>query len=230
MLRLSENNISNKQDGALNVLLIPFILAVLLFIATASFGWWAFGSRQDYKNNTDQKIAVAVASAKQQQSATDAASYALAAKDPLRTYVGPSAYGSLNIEYPKTWSAYIAVAPQTGSSLPLNGYFQPNTVPNISDPASLYDLRVEVVSTAYSDVLTQFNSQVQQKTVTVTPYSLPKVPSVIGVRVDGAIEQNKQGSMVILPLRANTLEIWTENTADEADFNNNILPNFSFSP
>jgi len=40
-----------------------------------------------------------------------------------------------------------------------------------------------------------------------------------------------QGSMVLVPLRDKTLKIWTE--ADETylkDFNENILPNYTFEP
>jgi hypothetical protein len=230
MLQRAKPRLTHNQLGSLNTLLIPFIFAVLLLIAAASFGFWAFSSRQDYKNNTDQKVAVAVTAAKQQQEAADAATYAQQEKDPLRTYVGPAAYGSLNVLYPKTWSAYVSTASTTGSATPVNGYFEPATVPDVTSQASVYALRVEVTQTAYSQVLATFNGLAQQGLVTVTPYSLPKVPSVVGVRIDGAIEQNKQGSMIILPLRANTLQIWTESSAEESDLNTIILPNLSFSP
>jgi hypothetical protein len=36
--------------------------------------------------------------------------------------------------------------------------------------------------------------------------------------------------MILVPLRANTLEVWTEGTAAQADFDTNILPNLSFAP
>jgi hypothetical protein len=230
MLRLKNTKFAQNQRGAINGLLLPFVLVLLLFIGAVSFGYWAFMSRQDYKNNTDQKVAVAVAAATKQQSAVDTTNYDQAEKNPLRTYNGPAAYGSLSIQYPKTWSGYVAIAPDSGSSTPINGYFQPSVVPNIDDPASVYALRVEVTQTPYSQVLTSYTSQVANKQVTVTPYALPKVPSVVGVRVDGAIQQNIQGSMIILPLRATTLQIWTESTAEESDFNTIILPNLSFSP
>jgi hypothetical protein len=230
MLQRFKTSLAQNQGGSLNTLLIPFIFVILLLIGATSFGVWAFSSREDYKNNTDQKIGVAVTSAKQQQTAADAVTYAQEAKDPLDTYIGPAAYGSINVLYPKTWSAYVATASQTGSSTPVNGYFQPSVVPDVTNSTNTYALRVEVTQTAYSEVLDTFNGLVQQGTVTVTPYSLPKVPSVVGVKVTGAIEQNKQGVMVILPLRANTLQVWTESTAEESDLNNIILPNLSFSP
>jgi hypothetical protein len=36
--------------------------------------------------------------------------------------------------------------------------------------------------------------------------------------------------MVVLPLRSQTLQIETAGSQFLGDFNNNILPNFSFSP
>jgi hypothetical protein len=82
----------------------------------------------------------------------------------------------------------------------------------------------------YSTVLSNLSDLEQTGQVTVTPYKLPKVPTVIGVEAVGEIENNISGTMVILPLRDTTLEIWTEGTQFLRDYNQNILPNFSFSP
>ncbi len=43
-------------------------------------------------------------------------------KQPLQTYTGPSAFGSISVKYPKTWSAYVD---ETNSSTPVDGYFHP---------------------------------------------------------------------------------------------------------
>lgn len=215
------------ERGQLNILLIPVILLVLLLIGAAGFAVWAFNGRQLYKNNVDAKISAAVAANTQSVQATDAKQFAQAAKLPLKTYVGPEAYGSVHISYPKTWSAYVDT---TATDPGLNGYFYPDAVPSISSQTSTFALRVEVAQTSYNQVVSQFSGQLQQGTVTVTPYKLPLVPSVVGVRVDGQITATKQGSMVVLPLRDKTLEIWTESNSFLPDFNNNILPNLSFSP
>jgi hypothetical protein len=217
-----------NQQGSINGLLIPFILVLLLLIGAGVFGVWAFNGRQDYKNHTDQKIAAAVTTAQQQTAATDAAQFAEANKKPLKPYTGPEAYGSIIIKYPKSWSGYVSVS--DNGSTPLDGYFQPDVVPNIQAPTATFALRLQVVQTSYDQVVSQYSSQVQQKTVTVTPYKAANVPSIVGVRVDGQVALNKQGSMILLPLRDKTLKLWTESTQFEPDFNNNILPNFSFSP
>jgi hypothetical protein len=220
---------SRYEAGMINILLIPFILAVLFFLATAGFAYWAYSSRQDYKDNTDQKISSAVALAKQQEDTKKDADFVQQEKKPLRTYSGPEAYGSLKISYPKTWSAYVAQT-DNNSSLPLDGYFYPGTVPSVSNQDNTFALRLQVVTQSYSDVLNSFSSFVKNGSVTVKPYALPKVPSVIGVRIEGQVIPHKSGSMIVLPLRNTTLKIWTEASQFECDFNSNILPNVSFSP
>lgn len=216
---------NHNQDGAANALLLPLIVAILLLIGAASFGYWAYGSRQDYKNNTDEKIAAAVSSAKQQESSLKDQQFAEAEKNPLKTYNGPQQYGSMSIQYPKTWSAYVDATGSGQSSF--DAYFQPDTVPAIEDETNNYALRVQVLGQSYSDTLNSFSSQTG---ITVSPYSLPKVSKVIGVKVTGQIADNKSGEMIVLPLRGSTLEIYTEAQQYESDFNNTILPNFSFLP
>lgn len=210
--------------------LLLFVVFLMLFIASAVFAVWAYQGKQDYKNNADQKIAVAVDAAKKQQSTTDSNNFAEAAKQPLRAYKGPEAYGSLVINYPRTWSAYVDDS-GSASDTPVNGYFYPDTVPSTSDSTKVFALRVQVLAQAYSDVVSQLTNQDSgQQKFTVAPYSPPKVPKAVGIRIDGQISDTKTGSMVVLPLRDKTLELSTESQQFENDFNNNILPNFTFSP
>jgi hypothetical protein len=217
---------TNRQGGYINALLIPLILAIVLLFSTAGFSAWAFNSRQDYKNHSDQKSATAAAAAVKATQTADAALYAEQAKSPLKTFVGPAQYGSITVQYPKTWSGYVIA----NTSIPLSAYFQSDVVPDVTSQNNAYALRIQVLNQTYAQVLQFYSSQVQSKQVTVTPYNLPKVSSVIGSRVDGQISQQNQGSYIILPLRNVTLVISTESQAFETDFNNIILPNLSFSP
>lgn len=214
--------------GAVNILLIPTIVLTLFLFGTAGFAIWSYMGRQDFKNNVDQKVAVAVTAGKQDQQKADAATFAEEAKKPFDTYIGPSAFGNITIKYPKTWSAYVAEADTSGT--PLDGFFQPSVVPSIQDPASSFALRMQLVQTSYDTVVAQFNGLLQNKQVTVAPYTLAKVPSVVGSRIEGQIKPNKRGIMIVLPLRNMTLEIWTESNSFQPDLDNNILPNLSFTP
>ena len=208
--------------------LLLFVIFLMLFVFSAAFAVWAYQGRQDYKNNVDQKVALAVNAAKKQQNATDSKNFTEAEKQPLRAYKGPEAYGSLLINYPKTWSAYVD---DTGNNqTPVNGYFHPATVPSTSNQDAVFALRVQVVAQAYSEVVAQLTNQNSQQKFTVAPYSAPKVPKVVGIRIDGQLSETKTGSMVVLPLRDKTLELSTESQDFESDFNTYILPNFTFIP
>lgn len=218
--------------GEMNILLIPLILVVLLLLSISYFAYWSYSNMTDYRDNTNQKIVAAVKVADQQLTTQLNSQFAQEEKSPYKVYSGPSTFGSLHITYPKTWSAYVSV---DGQSDPMvDGYFYPDVVPSTGQSGSgnttNFALRVQVTQSSYSDILQNYQSQVQGGTVSVKPYSLPKVPSVIGVQVTGQIQSQKAGTLIILPLRNQTLEIWTEGSQFQQDFTNTILPNLTFSP
>lgn len=223
------------QKGELNVLVIPLVLVCILLIVALVWAFSIYKKEQNYKNNTDAIAAEQAKKAQAAQAQTDQNTYNEKEKQPLRTYIGPSDFGSLKIEYPKTWSVYVDTTGNSNNAA-VDGYGYPGVVPNTGSQgntgATAYALRFQVLNETYDQVLQNIQSQNQgsQNQVTITPYQPKNVKGVIGVRVDGAIEQNIQGSMVILPLRTTTLEIYTEAQQFVPDFNNYILPNFSFVP
>jgi hypothetical protein len=222
--------IKHNQDGAVSGIGLSLIICVIILIATFCFAIWSFSSRQDYKNNTDQKIATAVTVAKQLEDTAKDKVFAEQEKSPLKTYNGPEAYGSIVLQYPKTWSGLVYDS-STSDAL-VNGYFYPGVVPSISDQTSTFALRMQVLSQPYSEVLKNLQG-LQDDTehpVTISPYALPKVPGTVGVQLNGNLPNEKNGVMVVLPLRNQTLQLWTEGSQFTNDFNTYILPNFSFSP
>ncbi len=218
------HKLNNK--GTLNTLLIPFILVFIVLITVTGLATWAYMSRQDYKDNSDKKVATAVDVAKKEEASVKDNEFLEKEKQPLTSYAGPAAYGSVVLKYPKTWSAYILEAQ---SSNPVDGYLQPGFVP-AATVQNNFALRIQVSATSYDQELQQFESTVKAGKATVTPIKLAMVSSVTGVRVDGQITGQKQGSMVLFPMRDKTLKVWTEADQFTSDFNNNILPNLSFSP
>jgi hypothetical protein len=220
--------IQRGQRGSINILLIPFILIVLFFIGAVVFAYSAYSKGQDYKTNFNQKAAVLVGQAVKVEDTKKDTQFAEDAKQPLKTYAGPDTFGSIKLSYPKTWSGY--VDDTTNGSAAVDGYFSPGVVPALQGQASVFALRVQVLNQSYSSVMQTYTNLLTAKKVTVAPYSLPKVSSVVGSRVDGEISTNKQGSLVVLPLRDKTLKIWTEATQFKSDLDTSILPNFTFSP
>ena len=209
-------------------LYVAIAVVSLLLLAALIFGVWAFMSRQDYKSNSDEKAQAAVLVANEQQKKDLEAQFAEQEKSPLKSYTSPASSGSVKIVYPKTWSAYVAES-ATGSN-PVDGYFYVNFVPAVNGKNNYY-LRLQVVDTAYKSVADSYNSAAKQGTVKISAYVPEQVKNATpGIRVDGQLDAQKKGSMVILPLRDKTLKVWTENEASAADFNNIVLKNLTYSP
>lgn len=217
----------HNQDGSALTVVLLAILSVGL-IAALTFGVWAFTGQQDYKNNVDAKVAVAVEAAKKTEAEKQVALAAEAAKSPITTYQGPETYGSVSISYPKTWSAYVD---STGKgNAPLDGYFAPKVVPAINDASSVFALHIQVTNQPYAYSVQQQTAAQAAGQVSIAPYSLPKVPSVVGIKVTGKLSTGKTGTLIIMPLRDKSLMISTEGTLYNADFETYVLPNASFSP
>lgn len=210
-----------------NRLIFPLVLAVLLLLAAAGFGYWAFTSRQDYKNNVDTKVEEATGAAVSTAVEAKEQEFKEREKLPLKQYKGPSAFGSVNVSYPKTWAGYV-IESEKGST-PVNGYFHPNFVPDVQG-STAFALRVEVLNEAYDKALARFDSDSKRGTVKVSAIKAAKVPNVTGARVDGQIESDKRGSVVLFPLRDKTLRLTVESEDFVGDFNTIILDKLTFTP
>ncbi len=180
--------------------------------------------RQDYKDRSDKKSAAAVAVAVEKTKSEKDNEFVEKEKEPLKPYKGPEALGSIAFKYPKTWSTYVN---QTGTNQ-ITILSNPDTV--VGGQGSSYALRVEVVPQQYDAVVGAFDNLVKTKKVTATAYALPKLPETVGLRFDGAITTDRQGAIVVLPLRDKTIKISTESTNFVKDFNSIILPNLTFNP
>jgi len=215
------------QRGALNVLLIPLIMAIVFLLASIGFGFWAFASREDYKNNVDEKVATAVEVAKKETATEKDNEFIEREKQPLKEYAGPSSFGSVKIKYPKTWSAYVS---EKGSgNTDLDGYFHPNFVPGTTSDAS-YALRLQVVNRTFDEEAKRFDNDVRGGKTRARPYQAANVTGAVGLRFEGDIGEQKQGTLILLKLRDKTLRIWTEADQYKNDFEKNVLQNLTFSP
>ena len=188
----------------------------------------SYSGEQKYKNQDSVLIDQALQAAEKSQAAKLNQQFQIQSQSPFTSYTGPSQYGSIYLPYPKNWSGYVDTS---GSSNPLDGYFNPGVVPSVSAQGSIFALRMQVNSNPYSNELSQYTSQQQQNgNLSIKPYSLKKVPQVVGVMISGQLTQTVQGDMVMFPLRTNTLMIWTEDPQGTSIFMNQILPNVSFQP
>ncbi len=212
----------------MNILLIPFILTLIFLLAALGFGVWAFMGMQDYKNNVEPKIAQAVAIAEQETATAKDAEFVEKEKNPLRTYKGPQAFGSVVVQYPKTWSAF--VTENDSNEEPVEGYFHPSYVPGLESGTD-FALRIKVSNRSYADELKEFESKTKSGAIRISPYRAPKLPeSVVGSRIEGEINKGQQVVMVMFPLRDKTISISTESAQFVKDFDAIVMANFTFVP
>ncbi len=208
-------------------LIVALVIVSLLLCGALGFGLMELSKAQDYKLHSDKKAATAVTAAKEAQAQALQKEFTEKEKNPLRTYLGPSNYGTLHIEYPKTWSAFVTET--SNGSTPVDGYAHPSFVPGLQT-GTAYALRFQIVSNSYASELKKYDALIKTKKITVAPFKLVKLPSVTGVRLDGEINPGQKGTLVLLPLRDKSIEVSTQSVTFAADFNNIILPNLTFEP
>lgn len=210
------------------ILIVAFVIALLLLASAGAFAFWAYAQMQDYKNNSDKKSATAVEIANKKQKEELEKEFAELEKTPNKTYTSPAQDGSISFAYPKTWSSYIIEA---DGNIPLDGFFQPNFVPNVAGDQNAYALRMQLLAQDYNSVLSQYQNNIKKGTLKSTPYVDQNVKgAATGVRLDGQLSSTKQGSMIIIPIRDKVFKLWTENNTTINDFNNTVLKTLTYSP
>lgn len=215
---------SQMKHGHSVGMIIALVVFILLFMGAAGFGLWALAQRNDFKSNSDKKVAAAVTKAVKETEGKKDTEFVEREKDPLAEYAGPAAFGSIKIKYPKTWSAYITENDKDNT--PINGYFHPNFVPGLNSGVAIA-LHLEVLDTDYTKELEKFDSDTKSGKVKVTPLTHQ---GVTGARIDGEVIRDRKGSVVLLPMRDKTLKLTTESESFTGDFNEIILKNLTFSP
>jgi len=213
----------NKQAGILNVLLIPVIALSILVAGLGGFGAWAYTQYQDYKNNVDQKISVAVDDAKLEQQKTLEVEFADREKSPTRKFSGPEELGTVGVTYPKTWSVYIN---KDGKDRTFEAYFNPNVVQPVTS-GSPDALRITIQQRSYADILKTYDTLIKKGEIKATPV---KLQSGEGMRLDGKFDKTTEGAMVMFSLRDKTVQVYTESKEYVNDFDKIILPTLTFIP
>jgi hypothetical protein len=213
-----------NQQGSVSLILA--VVFGVLFLSMSIFGIWAFTERQSYKNDVEAKIEAANEIAVEKAETAKDVEFVEKEKLPTKTYTGSSTYGGLSFAYPKTWSVY---SEESSNGDVINVYAHPNVVPGIKSEQP-YALRAVITSTSYESEVQKLQKSIEAGVLTSVAYRPVNVQSILGVKVDGEIDNDIKGSVVLLPLRDRTIKIYTESQEFLNDLNNIILPSLSFSP
>lgn len=211
------------------VLIIVVVVFSILLIGALSFAFWSFSEMNKYKNDTQAIVDKEVEIAKQNTATEKDKEFVEREKNPYKSYKSSDVVGSVGFQYPKTWAAYIQEDKNANSGTPIDGFVHPDYVPG-KDSGTAFALRVKVENRPYNEMLGQYDGKVKQGVVKIQPYSPSKVPSVLGVKIEGEINRGQQNTLVMLPIRDKTLLISTESPQYVNDFSNVILSSLTFSP
>lgn len=215
-------NKHNHETGSVNPLLIGSIILGLLTATFVGGFIWAYTNYLDQKNNTAQKIDVAVADAKKQQATDDEKQYLEKEKQPYVQLVGPDDLGRVSISYPKTWSVYVARSGADG----YEAYLNPGSVPAVTSTQA-YAARVTVTNQSYVNSIAMYDTLVKRGDLKSSPIT---VGNFTGVRLDGKFSASRSGSAVLFKVRDKTLTVATDIDSFRSDFDNVIVKSLDFNP
>jgi hypothetical protein len=198
---------------SVNIWLIISILEFVLIAVLAGLLVWLYLTYDDLKTNFDSKTELKVSAAKAEVRKADEIKFIQREKEPYRGFVGPTDYGRVTFDYPKTWSVYIYKDASKGGTY--EAYLNPITVPSVSN-SQQFAARVVIEQKDYDKAIASYNSLVKKGDLKAKSI---KVNNITGTRLDGSFTKDIRGSAVLFKIRDKTLTVRTDANAFMSDFN-----------
>jgi hypothetical protein len=202
------------ETGAAVGSVIALVTLTILLVGCGAFGVWSYVNYLEQKKNVDSKISEAVARAKLEVSTKDEAAFAQREKEPNRQFVGPSDYGRLTFDYPKTWSAYQATDVSGGGGVTYQAYLNPIQVPPVT-PTQKFALRITIEQKTYDQSLASLSAGIKKGDLKTSVYT---DGSTTGTRVTGNFTKEMVSTAVIIKMRDRTLTLRTDGDVFKDDF------------
>ena len=201
--------------AAVSVLAVVFVVLFVLF----------FAKYNEAKTDLDEKIAIAVAKAEDEQAEALEKEFSEREKDPYKDFAGPEDYGSLSFKYPRTWSVYIAADATNGGDY--KAFLNPNEVSSNPD-SSLNALRVQIVNRSTEAVKAEYQKAVTAKNATPRAEEI-SINGTAATHYSGTIPGTEfNGHIVLFKIRDKTAILRTDSELFIDDFNK-VLDTVSFN-
>jgi hypothetical protein len=204
---------SSSTRGAVAASTVVISVVSVFAIAFAGLSIWAFINYMDQKKNVDAKVSTAVATAEKELGDKLEADFIERDKEPLRSFTGPSDYGTLGFKYPKTWSMYVSNDGSKGKGY--EAFLNPGAVPSLDSPESRYALRVAIINERYEDVIDDYSNLVEKGDLKT---SAVKANGEDGTRLDGNFSKDLRGAAVVFKIRDKSAIIQTDADTFKKDF------------
>lgn len=211
-----------KEKNSKTGIIVAIILAVTFFLVAATFVGLFIWSRMDYSelnDNVELKISEAVSEAKTEQALADAEE----AKKDTRAFTGPTDYGQLSFDYPKSWSVYVESDASKGGDYV--AYLNPIEIEPVSD-STVYALRVTIRDKDFESVAKEYQKYLDKGEMSVETTT---VAGVTANRYTGKFPNTDlNGVIVIFKIRDKTAVLRTDSMSLVNDFNT-ILSTVKFN-
>lgn len=173
---------------------------------------WMYAQWNEAKTNVEGQINEAVARKVHEAVTETEATFEEREKNPYKTFTGPSDYGSLSFQYPKTWSLYEVSDASSGRDY--QALFNPDKIPPTNSETPLA-LQVNILNESYDSVIEDYTDAVQDGEMTVEPTVIGGSPANI---YRGELDNDFFGLIAIFKLRDKTVTIQTDAFIFEDDF------------
>lgn len=201
---------------------VGIILSVVFLLAAATFAGLFVWSRMEYAEldeSVDLKIDEAVSKAKTEQALIDAEE----AKKDTRIFTGPTDYGQLSFDYPKSWSVYVASDASKGGDFV--AYLNPIEIEPVSE-STVYALRVTIRDKDFESVVSEYQRYLDRGELRVETTT---VDGTTANRYTGKIPNTDlNGVIVIFKIRDKTAVLRTDSALLVDDFDT-ILSTVKFN-
>ncbi|MBC7764107.1 hypothetical protein H7Y29_00145 [Microbacteriaceae bacterium] len=214
----------HNEQGAINGSIIAIVALILLVLIFGSFGIWSYLNYTEQKTNVEEKIAVASAAAVLKNSDELQKKFEAAEKEPMRQFLGPSDYGHLTFDYPKTWSAYQASDISLGGGVTYAAYLNPILVPPVGDKTK-FAIRITIEQKIFDKAVEVYAPLIKKGNLKSSVYS---DGAHTGTRLEGNFNKDIIGTAVLIKMRDRTLTIRTDGDVFKADYEA-ILKTVSFN-
>jgi hypothetical protein len=192
------------------------LVGVCLIAATAIvFAVVFFMQYNELKTNYESEKSLAITDAVKVQQDKDEAAYEERAKLPYYSFTGPSDYGSISFEYPKTWSVYVDKDGTNNSDYV--AYFQPKQVDPVSGKSSRYALRFQILNRQITTVQSSYEAKIKNGKLTSRAFSSDD-NALSGTWYEGEIADGIRGIVILLKVNDKTLVVQTDAEAYRSDF------------
>ena len=208
------NSKRSLEKGAVHGSVIAISGLVVLVVVLGVFSVWAYLNYLDQKQDVDGRISIASEKARLEQSDKNEADFAKREKEPMVQFSGPSDYGQLRFDYPKTWSAYQATDVSEGEGATYEAYLNPVLVPPVGDTQK-FALRVTIEQVLYSKAVADYDSLVKKGELKSSVYS---DGTHTGTMLTGNFNDDIIGTAVLMKMRDRTLTIRTDGDTFKEDF------------